>query len=513
MERLHMNEVRELIYRFRKKEGNRTIARAMNMSKNTVKKYRRKAAEHGFLDPEKPLPSIEELAEVMISPQHPPHMRSTVEPYDEFVRKCLNDEVEMQAIYQRLQENYSYQGSYSSVRRFVNRIRPKEPEAVCRIETSPGEEAQVDFGSAGLQWDGKTGKRRKTWIFVMTLSWSRHQYVEFVFDQSIPTWVACHERAFAWFGGVVQRVVVDNLKAAVLKTDLHDPVLGEPYRRLAQHYGFVISPNRVGTPQHKGKVESGVHYVKRNFLAGQTFADVQAMNERVKGWITETAGQRIHGTTKEAPLGRFHRSERDALQPLPITPFDLAATYHAKVHRDCHVHIDDRHYSVPCRLIGRKVEVYIGQRIVEVYCKNKLVTTHPVVKEKGGWSTRMEHYPESKREWMENPPERCQERAQAIGECCAQVVESLLGDRVQDRLRSVQSLLRLSGKVGAERLEKACRRAQHYGDPSYRRVKSILNAGLDNQPIERDDPKVIALASYRFARSASSFFGKGVPSC
>ena len=375
MERLHMNEVRELIYRFRKKEGNRTIARAMNMSKNTVKKYRRKAIEHGFLDPEKPLPSIEELAEVMIPLQHPPHMRSTVEPYDEFVRKCLNDEVEMQAIYQRLQENYNYEGGYSSVRRFVNRIRPKEPEAVCRIETSPGEEAQVDFGSAGLQWDGKTGKRRKTWLFVMTLSWSRHQYVEFVFDQSIPTWVACHERAFAWFGGGVKRVVVDNLKAAVLKADLHDPILGEPYRRLAQHYGFVISPNRVGTPQHKGKVESGVHYVKRNFLAGQTFADVQAMNERVKRWITETAGQRIHGTTKEAPLARFHRMERDALQPLPTTLFDLAATYYAKVHRDCHVHIDDRHYSVPYHLIGRKVEVYVGQRIVEIYCRNELVTT------------------------------------------------------------------------------------------------------------------------------------------
>jgi len=256
-----------------------------------------------------------------------------------------------------------------------------------------------------------------------------------------------------------------------------------------------------------------VNYVKRNFLAGQTFADVQAMNERVKHWITKTAGQRIHGTTKEAPLARFHRGELDTLQPLPTTPFDLVATYYAKVHRDCHAHVNSRHYSVPYRFIGRKVELYIGQKIVEIYCENELVTTHPVVKEKGGWSTRSEHYPESKREWMENPPERCQERAQAIGESCAEVVRLLLGDRVQDRLRSVQSLLRLSGKVGAERLEKACRRACHYGDPSYRRVKSILNARLDNQSIECEDPKVITLSSYRFVRSASSFFEKEVPSC
>ncbi|MCP4603566.1 MAG: IS21 family transposase, partial [Proteobacteria bacterium] len=173
------------------------------------------------------------------------------EPYDEFVRQWLEDEVEMQAIYQRLRENHNFQGSYSAVRRFIHRIRPQEPEAVCRIETAPGQEAQVDFGYAGLQWDAKAGKKRKVWFFVMTLSWSRHQYVEFVFDQSIAAWVTCHERAFAWFGGVVKKVVTDNLKAAVLKTDLHDPVLGEPYRRLAQHYGFMISPNRPRIPQHK----------------------------------------------------------------------------------------------------------------------------------------------------------------------------------------------------------------------------------------------------------------------
>jgi transposase len=111
------------------------------------------------------------------------------------------------------------------VRRHVSRVRPKAPEAFCRIETKPGEEAQVDFGSAGLQWDAQAGKRRRAWVFVMTLSWSRHQYVQFVFNQKIETFLACaagvagrlcHERAFAWFGGVVGRVVLDNLKAGVL---------------------------------------------------------------------------------------------------------------------------------------------------------------------------------------------------------------------------------------------------------------------------------------------------------
>ena len=250
MERLHMNEIRELIYRFRLGQGQREIARQMKMSKNTVKKYKSLAAVHGFLDGAKPLPSPEELSAALITVFGPRHMRSTVEPYEEQVRDWLEENVEMQAIWQRLKETQSYTGGYSSVRRFVNRLQGQEPEAVCRIETAPGEEAQVDFGSAGLQWDSRPGKRRKCWMLVMTLSWSRHQYVEFVFDQSISTWVSCHERAFAGFEGVVKRVVIDNLKAAVLKADLHDAVLGETYRRLAQHYGFLISPNRVGTPQH-----------------------------------------------------------------------------------------------------------------------------------------------------------------------------------------------------------------------------------------------------------------------
>ena len=311
----------------------------------------------------------------------------------------------------------------------------------------------------------------------------------------------------------MKRVVIDNLKAGVLQADLYDPVLCEPYRRLAQHYGFVIAPNRVRTPRHKGKVESGVHYVKRNFLAGQTFGDLEAMNTRVKQWVMETAGPRIHGTTQEAPLSRFYPVEQEALQALPAHPFELVATYRAQVQRDCHVQADCRYYSVPHRWIGRRVDVYVGRGLVEIYGENELLTTHPVVKERGGRSTRPEHYPESKREWLDNPPERCRERAQAIGESCAQLVETLLNDRVQDRLRSVQSLLRLREKVGAARLEKACQRALYYGDPAYRRVKSILNARLDEQPLEVENAKVIPLASYRFARSSSSFFGKEVPGC
>jgi transposase len=506
MERLHMNEVRELIHRLRQGEGVREIAREMTLSRNTVRKYRDRAQEEGLLDADKALPDLVVLGGVLGPPLRPRHMRSTVEPFGEVVEELWNAGVERAAIWQRLRDEHEYTGGYSSVRRYVARVHPKKPEAFCRIETAPGEEAQVDFGSAGPMWDGRSGRRRKAWAFVMTLGWSRHQYVEFVFDQKMETWLSCHEHAFAWFGGAPKKVVIDNLKSAVLKAHLHDAVLGEPYRRLAQHYGFLISPNRPRTPRHKGKVESGVRYVKRSFVAGQTFADLACANERAKRWVREVAGARCHGTTHEAPLGRFE-TERAALTPLPATAFDLIATYRPKVHPDCHVVVDGRFYSVPYRFIGRTVEVYVGRRVVEIFQGCELIATHAVLKAPGERATRTEHYPEGKRAFLENGPERCRERAHEAGPWCGKVVEHLLSDRVQDRLRSVQALLRMVESVGKERMEAACRRALHYGDPSYRRIKTILSAGLDRDPVG-EMPAVVERPRpvYQFAREVAAFF-------
>jgi len=512
MERLHMNEIREIIYQLRQGEGIREIARSLSLSRNTVRKYRDIAEEHGLLDMDKPLPDLKILGTLFTPPPRPRHMRSTVEPFGEVVEELIEAGVEMMAIWQRLRDEHGYKGSYTSVRRYVMRIRPRTPEAVCRVETVPGEEAQVDFGYAGPQWDQREGRRRKAWFFVMTLSWSRHQYVEAVFDQKMETWLRCHERAFRWFGGVPGRIVLDNLKAGVIKPDLHDPVLGEPYRRLAHHYGFKIRPNRPRTPRHKGKVESGVRYVKRNFLAGRSFADLTALNERAKQWVIEVAGTREHGTTRQAPLERFNRIERETLRPLPQTSFDLTLAFRAKVHHDCHVVVDGRYYSAPYRLIGRRVDVYVGRRMVEIYHGADLITTHPIVEERGGRVTRLEHYPEGKRAYMQYPPDTCRERARRIGPSCERVVDGLLADRIHDRLRSVQSLLRCADEVGKQRLERACQRALHYGDPSYRRIKAIVRAGLDSAPMEGIISRESTSPSYRYARPAASFFAREVSS-
>jgi transposase len=391
----------------------------------------------------------------------PPRSESTVSPFREVVERLLSEGVEQAAILARLREGHGYTGSYSSIRRFVGHLSPKSPEVFVRVQTSPGEEAQVDFGSVKPLYDPIRHLKRPAYLFVMTLSFSRHQYAELVFDQRIPTWIACHRHAFEWFGGVPKRVVLDNLKAAVISASLDEPVLGEAYRRMAQHYGCLVSPNRPRTPEHKGKVESGVHYAERNFLAGQHFPDVEVANQRLRVWVIEVAGTRQHGTTGQAPLKLFLEREKAALLPLPAEPFSLVDIRQVKVHRPPeadHVTISGSFYSVPFKHVGEELQAQIGERTVELYSGVELVTTHPRAKERGEWQTRLEHYPPEKAAYLERTPERCREIARGIGPETAKVVDALLDERPLDRLRAAQRLLKLEEEFGSERLEVRLRR-------------------------------------------------------
>ena len=326
-----------------------------------------------------PLPSPEDLIIQDGERLTPPRLQSGVAPYRETVEKLLDQGVEMQAILQRLRDRHGYTGSYSSVRRFVQRIRPQDPQACVRIETLPGQQAQVDFGSAGRMLDPQRGIDRIAYAFVMTLSWSRHQYVELVFDQTIVTWCRCHLNAFLAFEGVPREIVIDNLKAAILKTALEDPIVSEAYRRLALNHGFQIHPCRPRTPQHKGKVENGVHYVQRNFLAGETFTDLPMANKMVKLWVEGTAGLRTHGTTHEQPLTRFLAKEQAALLPIPSDPFEIFDVHRVKVQRDCHVCVDGAAYSVLSCWVGTKVDVFVYDGYLQIFYGGKLLATHPLV--------------------------------------------------------------------------------------------------------------------------------------
>ena len=313
----------------------------------------------------------------------------------------------------------------------------------------------------------------------------------------------------------------------MLTAALHDPVLGEAYRRMAQHYGVVVSPTRPRTPEHKGKVENGVHFVKRSFLAGHTYADLRVANEALRRWIMERAGTREHGTTHEAPLALFEAHERAALLPLPAEPFELRETRSVKVHPDCHVVIDGSYYSVPYVQVGAQLDAFVSERVVELFRGTELIATHPRALRKGSWQTRLEHYPTEKAAFLERTPQFCRSLAERIGPATSAVVGQLLADRPLDRLRSVQGILGLVETVGRTRLEAACCRALAFGDPRYRRIKEILNAGLDQAPLPElpepvasappgegpSEPMATSAATapaYTFERTAAELFPEDV---
>ncbi len=506
MERLHMHYLTDLLERVRRGQSDRAIARDLVLSRLTVRKYRELALQHGLADARLPLPDEGTLARLLGPLPPPPRTVSTVAPYAGVVERLVAVGVEAMTIFHRLREDHGYPGSYSSVLRFVHHLQPGERRATVRVHAAAGEEAQVDFGVAGRFVDPRSGRLRPAYVFVMTLSFSRHQYAELVFDQKVATWLGLHRRAFEWFGGVPARVVTDNLKAAVLQAALHDPVLGEAYRRFARHYGFLVSPTRPRTPAHKGKVESGIHYVKRSFLAGQQYADIDQANERLREWVRERAGTRDHGTTHQPPLALFKGQEREHLLPLPAAPFALTETRLVKLHPDCHVVIDGSYYSAPFRYIGRQLEAYVFERVVQLFQGWELIASHPRAERRGSWSTNPAHYPPEKAVYLERTPRYCRELADGIGPATRDVVDQLLEERPQDRLRSVQAILRLTESVGRSRLEAACKRALFFGDPRYRRIKDILNAALDQEPLPEETRPAPPRTSFAFQRSWQDFF-------
>jgi transposase len=437
--------------------------------------------------------------------QKPPQNVSSVEPYRKLVEQLVKENVEIAAIRCRLEEQ-GYSGSYQAVYRFVRRIKPRQPKATVRVERKPGEEGQADFGYAGQMFDPESGKLRRTWAFVMTLSWSRHQYAEFVFDQKVETWLRLHRNALAFFGGVPERMVIDNLKAAIVKAVWDDPEVQQSYRDCAVHYGFLIAPCRPYTPEHKGKVEQGgVHYVKRNFLGGRKPTTITQANKDVLTWCNTTAGLRIHGTTKEKPLVRFQETEQARLKPLPETPYDMAVWKKVKLNRDCYVQFDNAYYSAPHRLIEQELWVCGGIQFVRIYTlKRELLATHDRAQCPGERKTHLDHLPPELVPGLTRNRDDCLASAKEVGPITLQVVQRLLDDPVVDRLHTVGRLLNLRHKFGNERLEAACQRALHFDDPAYKTVKRILTQGLEDQPL----PDVVtAPEATIFVRSAEELVG------
>jgi transposase len=506
--RCNVLDLRELLRRLRLEQGHRAIARDMGIGRNTVRSYAALFARHGLVSKARALASAEELQKLLDGLPSAPTTMPRLAAYRDEVAALVGAPLQKSVAWQRFLERHpDLRISYWTFCRFVRRhVRPVSPEAVLRLEVAAGAEAQVDFGYAGLMPRAVGEVPRKTWVFVMTLSHSRHQYVEFVQDQCISTWLALHEHAFASFGGVPRKVVLDNLKAGIIKASITDPAAQRSYRDCAEHYGFVMSPCVPRTPKHKGKVERGVQYVKCSLLAGRAFPCVSEANRAAREWVNTTAGTRTHGTTHERPLVAFQQREAAALLPLPTSGFAVPEYKEVTLYRDCHVAFDGAYYSVPHTLIGERIWIRATAHAVQILHHHALIATHARATELGQRVQDTAHFPKDKLRYFTEHPDWCRAQAVAVGPHTRAFVDRLLDDKTMDRLRGAQAVLRLRKKFGDARLERACHRALVCDAVAVTTLKSILTHHLDSEPLPDYGPRPHSTRTYAFARDFGGLF-------
>ena len=255
-----MFQYRQALVRMRQGDSDRQIATARIVGRRVAARLRDLGEQHHWLDATGAMPEDEAIAAVLGQPKRASTTVSSLHAQRERIQAWAQQGVSGVAIFAALQREQGWSGSYSAVRRMLADIRSGEPpETTCRLDFEPGDAVQVDFG-AGPMLMHPDGKVRRTWAFVMTLCFSRHQYVEFVWDQTVATWLGCHRRAFEWFACVPRRVIIDNAKCAIVKACAHDPTVQRAYAECAEGYGFKIDPCPPYDPQKKGIVESGVKY-------------------------------------------------------------------------------------------------------------------------------------------------------------------------------------------------------------------------------------------------------------
>jgi hypothetical protein len=506
----------EIIRRWHRGESIKKIAKILSYDRKTVRKYIEKVTDAGVRQggalPEKEQ-VIALLEGALTEIGRPAKAQELLSPYLEEIVSLVTDplmpllpKIAFQAVCEkhRLTGKVSY-GTFKRCARAHHLLF--HPERVtCRIETDPGEEVQIDYGKMGLLTDPLSGRRKVVYAFIATLSHSRHKYVGFTWSQDQTSFVASHVRMFAFFGGVVARVTLDNLKSGVITPDLYDPRMNRSYREMAEFYGCFLDPCRVAHPKDKGKTERDVQTVRQEFrklLVLHPTMDIHEANRLVRRWCIEEYGEREHGTTGLRPYPTFLEKERPVLKPLPREPFEIATWKEATVHPDHYIQFARKAYSVPDPYVGKKVWVRATEKILSVYYHEKLIKQHVITS--GYRHTDPQDFPPNMRAVLDGGiPLKLQKEALLIGPAFGELVRSVLSPHAFLNMRRAQGLVRLAEKASSQLVEEAARVAlAHRLSPTPKLFRHLL------EKMERDedseDPLPLSAESREFLRDLKYF--------
>jgi transposase len=506
-----MTEYRDVIRRLKMSQSIREIARETGIHRTIIRKIKKIADKKGWLNPTSRLPNEETLYNIFEKKKavfkHP------LDEWNDEIKRLAVDEKYSYVVIHKLIQKY-YACSEATVRRYIKKNFPETPKATMRRKTIAAEVMEVDFGYLGITYDPVTDRRRKTYLFSGRLQHSRNAYREIVFNQKQDIFFDCHIHAFDYFGGVPEKVVPDNLKAAVIKASFECPLINRVYQNLAEHYNFLISPCLPKKAKHKGGVENDIKYVKKNFWPlfkeGQRakgYSDLNAaeLKEELEKWNREVARVRKIGGIGRSPEEIFETEEKNALKSLPDTRWDrFEWADRVTVQETWRVRFDNAFYTVPYKYIGNKVEVLANSKSVYIFCNYKQIALHQRTRRRWEVVEREEHAPPNVAAFMSTTRESIKRWALSIGPSVGKVVEAILNHKSVDGLRPARGVIGLKRKYGEARLEAACRRALIYDTPEYMSVKSILLKELDkldiDEPVDQTGQKL-----FIFARKSGYF--------
>lgn len=377
-------------------------------------------------------------------------------------------------------------------------------------DCEPGAECQADFGRMGLLDDPQAGRRRVVHGLIFTAVYSRHCFVWLSFRQDLPAVIAGCEAAWAFFGGVFQVLIPDNMAAIVDRADALEPRLNRGFAEYAQDRGFAVDPARVRRPADKPRVERAVPYVRSRLFAGESFAGLADAQRRAEAWCQRVAGQRIHRTTRCRPAELFAAEEAPRLLPAPVFPYDLPVYASPKVHRDHHIEVAKALYSVPGNLIGKHVDVRADSQLVRVYHRGQLVKTHPR-QQPGRRVTDPADLPAHTSTYAMRDIGYLQHLAGQAGPAVGAYAAAVLDHPLPwTKMRQVYALLGLVRKWGPARVEAACARALEAEAVSVPLIGRMLARGTESQHLPHPEP-LPGMPPPRFARDASHFAASGRP--
>jgi transposase len=502
-------QIKEVLRRWLKGEGERPIAHGIGIDRKTARRYISAAIELGLDRSGGEEQLTDELIDQMVERVRPHRPDGHGEAWrvllaqEDQITKWVDDGLTVVKIGILLHRR-GIEVPHRTLARFaVERCGAGRRKTTVRVDDPPpGIECQVDFGRLGLVADGE--HRRVFWGLIFTACYSRHQFVWPTFRQTTEEVIKGFEAAWWFFGGIFPVVIPDNMSSIVTEAENTAPRFNDTFLEYAQARGFVIDAARVATPTDKPRVERVVPYVRNNFFAGESFVDLTDCRERAETWCTQTAGMRIHGTTQCRPAEEFRLEELGKLLALPGTPFDIPRWSEPKVHRDFHVEVDKALYSIPHQFIGRHLKARRDSNTVKFYFRGELIKVHPR-KAPGQRSTDPADYPTGKEIYATRDVDALKRLAAQHGEAIGRYGEALLDTPLPwTKMRQVYRLLGLVKKWGPGRVELACRRALDAEAIDVNLVSRMLERAREDIGQEASPAHPVVIQG-RFSRDPSEF--------